>query len=344
MIPLWMFPLAITCGNTYVLKPSERVAGAVDHIVKLTQEIGLPKGVFNVVHGGFETTQQICKHEDIKAISFVGGNMAGEYIYKTAAEHGKRAQCNMGAKNHAIIMPDCDKEDALNNLVGAAFGASGQRCMALTTAVFVGETHKWIDEIAEKAKSLKLGDGKEAGIDLAPVAYAELKERIVKLIKTAPKEGAKIVLDGSDYVHPKYKNGNFVAPTIIDNVTPEMTCYKEEIFGPVLICVRVNTLQEGIDLINNNAWGNGCAIFTKSGSAARKFQNEIECGQIGINLPIPVPLPMFSFTGNKKSFYGDLNFYGKNGVRFFTQWKTVTARWKEDSEFSQLTTAFPTYK
>lgn len=296
------------------------------------------------MQGGFETTQAICKHPDIQAVSFVGGNMAGEYIYKTAAEHGKRAQCNMGAKNHAIIMPDCDKEDALNALTNAAFGASGQRCMALTTAVFVGESHQWINDLAAKAKSFKIGAGKDDGIDLAPVAYKDLKDRIVRIIKTAPGEGAKIVLDGSDFVHPQFPQGNFVAPTIIDNVTSSMTCYKEEIFGPVLICMRANTLQEAIELINKNAWGNGCAIFTRSGSAARKFQNEIECGQIGINLPIPVPLPMFSFTGNKKSFHGDLNFYGKNGVKFFTQWKTITARWKEDAEFTKLTTAFPTFK
>lgn len=344
MIPLWMFPLAITCGNTYVLKPSERVSGAAMHLAKLCQEINLPKGVFNIANGGFDTTKAICEHPDIKAISFVGGNGAGEYIYKVGSEHGKRVQCNMGAKNHAIIMPDADKEDALNALTNAAFGASGQRCMALTTAVFVGESHKWLSELVPKAKSFKIGAGNESGIDLAPVCYPELKARIVDLIKSASKEGANVILDGSDYVHPKYPQGNFVAPTIIDGVTKDMRCYKEEIFGPVLICLHVNTLQEAIDFINSNAWGNGTAIFTRSGSAARKFQNEIECGQIGINLPIPVPLPMFSFTGNKKSFYGDLNFYGKNGVKFFTQWKTVTARWKEEDEFTTLSTSFPTFK
>jgi malonate-semialdehyde dehydrogenase (acetylating)/methylmalonate-semialdehyde dehydrogenase len=187
MIPLWMFPLAITCGNTFVLKPSERVAGATDHLVRLTQEIGLPKGVFNVVQGGFETTQQICKHPDIRAISFVGGNNAGEYIYKEGAAHGKRMQCNMGAKNHGVIMPDADKEDALNALVNAAFGASGQRCMALTTAVFVGETSSWVKELIAKAQSFKIGAGNEEGIDLSPVSYKELKERIIKLVGTAEK-------------------------------------------------------------------------------------------------------------------------------------------------------------
>lgn len=235
----------------------------------------------------------------------------------------------MGAKNHAVIMPDADKEDALNAIVNATFGASGQRCMALTTAVFVGQTGEWIKDIATKGQSFKLGAGNEEGIDLSPVCYADLKKRILSLVATAEKEGAKVVLDGTKYVHPKYPQGNFIAPTIIDNVTPEMTCYKQEIFGPVLICLHVNNLQEGIDLINKNQYGNGCAIFTRSGSAAYKFQTEIECGQVGINVPIPVPLPMFSFTGNKKSMWGDLNFYGKSGMRFYTQWKTVTARWKE---------------
>jgi len=272
MIPLWMFPLAITCGNTFVLKPSERVPGAMEHMCKLLKEINLPKGVLNVVQGGFDTTSHIVHHKDIKAVSFVGGNRAGEYIYKVCGETGKRAQVNMGAKNHCVIMPDSDKEDALNAIVNAAFGASGQRCMALTTAVFVGDSKEWVHDIAKKAQSFKIGSGAEQGIDLAPVCYPELKERILSLIGTAEKEGARVVLDGSKYVHPKFGTGNFVAPTIIDNVTPDMTVYKEEIFGPVLICCHVNTLQEAIDFINTNDWGNGTSIFTKSGSAARKFQ------------------------------------------------------------------------
>ncbi len=217
MIPFWMFPFAITCGNTFVLKPSERVAGATDHIAKLVKEIGLPKGVFNVVQGGFDTTKQICEHPDIKAISFVGGNQAGEYIYTEGAKRGKRMQCNMGAKNHGIIMPDADKEDALNALVNAAFGASGQRCMALSTAVFVGETKEWVKDLIPKAQSFKIGAGNE-NVDLSPVCYKELKERIVKLVKSAYKDGANVVLDGTNYVNEKYPQGNFLAPTIIDNV------------------------------------------------------------------------------------------------------------------------------
>ena len=344
MIPLWMYPLAITCGNTFVLKPSEKVPGTVEYLCKLLDEIGLPKGVMNVVQGGFDTTAQMCQHPDIKALSFVGGNNAGEYVYKEGTANGKRVQSNMGAKNHALVMPDCDKEDTLNALTNATFGATGQRCMALSVAVFVGETKNWVDELVPRAKSFKIGRGDEEGIDISPVAYPELRDRIVRIVQGAEKQGARMVLDGSRYSHPQFPKGNFVAPTIIDNVTADMECYKEEIFGPVLVCVHVDTLQEGIDFINRNQWGNGCAIFTKSGSAARKFQNEIEVGQIGINIPIPVPIPMFSFTGSKKSFHGDLNFYGKNGVRFYTQLKTITSRWKEHEEFTKLSTAFPTFK
>ncbi len=227
MIPLWMFPLAITCGNTFLLKPSEKVPGAMEHMCKLIKEINLPKGVLNVVQGGFDTTSHIVHHKDIKSVSFVGGNRAGEYIYKVCGETGKRAQCNMGAKNHCVIMPDSDKEDALNAIVNAAFGASGQRCMALTTAVFVGDSKEWVHDISKKVQSFKIGAGKDQGIDLAPVCYPELKERILSLVSTAEKEGARVVLDGSKYVDPTNPQGNFVAPTIIDNVQPHMTVYKE---------------------------------------------------------------------------------------------------------------------
>lgn len=344
MIPLWMIPVALTAGNTFVLKPSEKVAGTAEHIAKLIDEIGIPKGVFNIANGGFETTTQICRHPDIKAISFVGGNNAGEYIYQEGAKHNKRMQCNMGAKNHGILMPDADKEDALNALANAAFGASGQRCMALSTVVCVGETKEWIKELVPKAQSFKIGRGDDPKIDLSPVCYKELKDRIVSISQSAAKEGANILLDGTNYVHPEFPKGNFVAPTIIDGVKPHMTCYKEEIFGPVLVVLHAETLQEAIDMVNANPWGNGCAIFTRSGSAAYKFQTEIQAGQVGINIPIPVPLPMFSFTGNKRSMSGDLNFYGKAGMQFYTQWKTITARWKEEQEYTKLSAAFPTYK
>lgn len=345
MIPLWMYPVGITCGNTYILKPSEKVAGASMILAQLLQDIKLPKGVVNFVHGAHDTVNNIVEHPSIRSISFVGGNQAGEYIYEKGSKNGKRVQSNMGAKNHGIILPDADKEEALNALVGAAFGASGQRCMALTTAVFVGESQNWIPELIEKAKKLKISIGTDEGVDLGPLCDAPLKERVLGLINDAEKEGANIPLDGRGFIHPQYPKGNFVGPTLLDNVKPHMRCYKEEIFGPVLCVVRLDTLNEAIEFINNNRWGNGCALFTRSGPNARKFQHEIAAGQIGINLPIPVPLPMFSFTGNKDSFRGDLNFYGKAGVMFYTQQKTITARWKEDhEEASKMSTAMPIMK
>jgi malonate-semialdehyde dehydrogenase (acetylating)/methylmalonate-semialdehyde dehydrogenase len=251
----------------------------------------------------------------------------------------------MGAKNHAIVLPDADKEDALNAIVGAAFGSSGQRCMALSVVVLVGDgPQSWVQDIVTKAKTFKVGPGHEAGIDVGPMISAEAKVRVEGLIEKGRKEGAKLVLDGRGVKVPNYPQGNFIGPTIFDEVQPTHSVYTEEIFGPVLICVHAQTLEEAITLINKNQWGNGTAIFTKSGSAARKFQYEIEAGQVGINVPIPVPLPMFSFTGNKLSIRGDLNFYGKGAVSFFTEWKTVTARWRDNPEAYKLTTAFPTMK
>lgn len=255
----------------------------------------------------------ICTHKDIKAVSFVGGNKAGEYIYKTASAHGKRAQVNMGAKNHAIVMPDADKEDTINALIGACFGSTGQRCMAISVAILVGDSQQWIPEIVEKTKKLTVGPGSQ-NVDIAPLNNKDALSRVNNLIDLGGKQGAKVLLDGRNYKVQGYDRGNFVGPTIIDGVKPGMSVYDEEIFGPVMIIVRSNTIQEAIDLINNNRYGNGVAIFTRNGNTARKFQHEIEAGQVGINLPIPVPLPMFSFTGNKDSFMGVSNFYGKGAV------------------------------
>jgi malonate-semialdehyde dehydrogenase (acetylating)/methylmalonate-semialdehyde dehydrogenase len=345
MIPLWMFPIAVACGNTYILKPSERVASTATRLVELAQEAGFPPGVINVVHGGKKAVDMILEDPHVRAISFVGSNHAGNYIYQKGCHHGKRVQSNMGAKNHAIVLPDADKNDAINGLVSSVFGASGQRCMAISVTILVGEAQKWIPEIVEKAKSFKVGPGHKIDTDLGPLNNPELKRRVEELITAGEKEGATLLLDGRGVKVPGFEQGNFVGPTIFDNVTDHHTVYKEEIFGPVMCIVRVNHLEEAINFINRNPWGNGTAIFTQSGSSARKFQNEIDAGQIGINVPIPVPLPMFSFTGNKDSFRGDLNFYGKAGMQFYTQWKTVTARWKEENaEGYKLTTAFPTMK
>lgn len=343
MIPLWMFPLSITCGNTYVLKPSEKVPGTSEILIDLLKQSGVPDGVVNVVQGGRDIVTQTCTHPDIRAVSFVGANQAGEYIYKTASAHGKRAQVNMGAKNHCIVMPDTDKEDCLNALTGACFGSTGQRCMAISVVVLVGDSQKWVPELVAKAKTLKVGPGHE-NPDITPLNNAEHLKKVNALIADGEKNG-KLLLDGRNPKIDGYPKGNWVGPTVIDHCDKGMACYDEEIFGPVMCIVRKDTLQEAIDFVNDNPWGNGASIFTKNGHSARKFQNEIHAGQVGINLPIPVPLPMFSFTGNKASMWGTSNFYGKGAIQFNTQWKTITARWKEESEEAQkLNTNFPTMK
>eukprot|EP00922_Rhytidocystis_sp_ex-Travisia-forbesii_P054815 GHVS01081205.1.p1 GENE.GHVS01081205.1~~GHVS01081205.1.p1 ORF type:complete len:602 (+),score=89.24 GHVS01081205.1:171-1808(+) len=345
MIPLWMFPMACAAGNTFIMKPSERVPMTTMKIMELVQKAELPPGVVNVVHGGKPTVDFLCTDENIKAISFVGSNRAGEYIFDQGTKHGKRVQANMGAKNHGVIMPDADKEDALNMICNAAFGAAGQRCMALSVAVMVGETKNWVQDIASRAKKFTVGAGYDAGTDVCPVISHEAKMKIIELTKKGVAEGAEMFLDGLDVKVEKYPKGSFVGPTILNRVTPNNIAYKEEIFGPVLCVVHVDSLDDAIELINKNQYGNGCAIFTRSGAAARKFQYEIDVGQVGINLPIPVPLPMFSFTGWGDSIRGDLHFYGKMGFQFFTKVKTITARWKDsDVPAASLSGSFPTLK
>jgi malonate-semialdehyde dehydrogenase (acetylating)/methylmalonate-semialdehyde dehydrogenase len=341
MIPLWMAPVAITCGNTYVMKPSERVPLTTMKLVELMREAGVPEGVVNVIHGGPDAVNFICDAPEIKAISFVGGNAAGKHIHARGTANGKRVQSNMGAKNHGVVMPDADKETVLNNLVGAAFGAAGQRCMALSTAVFVGDAENWISDLAEKAKKLKVGPGNDSTVDVGPVISPAAKARIEGLIESADKQGATLVLDGRSPEIAGFPNGNFVAPTIISDVKTSMDCYQQEIFGPALVILKADTLEEAIEIINANPYGNGTAIFTSSGAVARKFQHDVDCGQVGINIPIPVPLPHFSFTGSRGSFIGSTNFYGKSGMQFCTQVKTVTASWKHQSV---LRTSMPTSK
>jgi malonate-semialdehyde dehydrogenase (acetylating)/methylmalonate-semialdehyde dehydrogenase len=340
MIPLWMFPLAIACGNTFVLKPSERDPGAAIMLAELAQEAGFPAGVLNVIHGAHDAVNFICDAPEIKAISFVGSNTAGEYIHARGSKNGKRVQSNMAAKNHGVILPDANKDTTLNALIGAAFGASGQRCMALPVNVFVGEAQQWIPELVEKAKKLKISAGCVSGTDLGPMITPAARQRAIRLIEAGEKAGAKILLDGRGLKVADYPDGNFLGPTIIDHVTADMECYKEEIFGPVLSIVRVKTLEEAIAFVSANPYGNGTAIFTRSGSAARKYVHDVDVGQVGINLPIPVPLPMFSFTGSRGSFIGANHFYGKDGVKFYTQTKTVTANWSENDIPSAM--AFPT--
>ncbi|KAH8027190.1 hypothetical protein HPB51_003632 [Rhipicephalus microplus] len=342
MIPLWMFPLALVCGNTMVIKPSERDPGATMILMELLQQCGVPDGVVNVFHGTHEAVRFICDHPDIRAISFVGSDTAGKFIYERGSKNGKRVQCNMGAKNHGVIMPDANKEYTLNQLTGAAFGAAGQRCMALSTAVFVGEAKNWIPELVERAKKLNVNAGHVPGADLGPVISPEAKQRICDLVESGVKEGAKIILDGRNIKVPSFEKGNFVGPTILTDVKPSMRCYREEIFGPVLLTLNVDTMDEAISLINSNPYGNGTAIFTTNGATARRYTQEIDVGQVGVNVPIPVPLPMFSFTGSRGSFLGDNNFYGKAGVNFYTQLKTVTQLWRaQDSTHAKPATAMP---
>jgi malonate-semialdehyde dehydrogenase (acetylating) / methylmalonate-semialdehyde dehydrogenase len=276
----------------------------------------------------------LCTHPEVKAVSFVGSCHVGEHVYHLASTHGKRAQCMMGAKNHAVLMPDANKDQSLNALVGAGFGAAGQRCMATSVAVLVGKANEWVPDIVAKAKTLKVNVGTEKGADVGPVISKQARERIESMIALGIEQGAKLDLDGRGVKVPGYENGNFIGPTIFSGVKPDMTIYTHEIFGPVLVIVSVESLDEAIALINANPYGNGTGIFTQSGAVARKFQNEIDVGQVGINVPIPVPVPYFSFTGSRGSKLGDLGPYGKQVVQFYTQTKTVTSRWFEDGSVS----------
>ncbi|KAF9029268.1 methylmalonate-semialdehyde dehydrogenase [Hymenopellis radicata] len=342
MIPLWSIPMAAVTGNTLVLKPSERDPGAAMIIAELCQRAGLPPGVLNIVHGGVNTVNSICDHPAIKAISFVGGDRAGRHIYERGTRNGKRVQANLGAKNHAIVMPDANKNLALNSLIGAAFGAAGQRCMAISVALLIGEAQSWLPELVERAAKLKVSGGFEEGADLGPVISPAAKARIIDLISSAEGQG-KILLDGRNIKVAAYPEGNFVGPTIIEANT-SMMCYQAEIFGPVLVVVKADTLDDALDIINENRYGNGAAIFTQSGATARKFETEVNVGQIGINVPIPVPLPMFSWSGNKGSFLGDTHFYGKSGINFYTQNKTTTSLWKaEDAVGTRASVNMPTH-
>lgn len=331
MIPLWMFPMAIACGNSFVLKPSEQDPMVTMRLVELALQAGIPAGVLNVIHGGEKAVNAICDHADIKAVSFVGSTRVGTHVYNRATLAGKRVQCMMGAKNHAIVLPDANKEHTLNNLIGAAFGAAGQRCMALSVVVLVGAANEWIDEIVSKAKTLNVNAGTENGTDIGPVISCTARERVESLIAKGVEEGATLELDGRNPTVNGFEKGNFVGPTIFSSVTPAMSIYQQEIFGPVLCVVSAGTLDEAIAFINQNPNGNGTAIFTQSGAAARKFQEEIEVGQIGINVPIPVPVPLFSFSGSRGSKLGDLGPYGKQVILFYTQTKTITARWFDDN-------------
>ncbi|KAI5474154.1 hypothetical protein MNV49_004136 [Pseudohyphozyma bogoriensis] len=333
MIPLWSLPMAIATGNSLILKPSERDPGAAMIIAELAEKAGLPKGVLQVLHGTVPAVKFLCEEPRIKAITFVGSDAAGKYIYDTAGANGKRVQANLGAKNHCILMPDANKNFALNSVVGAAFGV-----------VTVGDAQDWVPELIERAKTLKVGNGFDPETEIGPVISPQAKARIEGLIESCEKQGGNIALDGRGVKVEGYPEGNFVGPTILEADTT-MDCYQQEIFGPVLTVVKARDLDHAIEIINTNRYGNGTAIFTQSGATARKFEKNVEAGQIGINVPIPVPLPMFAWSGNKGSILGGHSLYGKLGVEFWTQHKTTTTMWREEDAISKIaTTAMPTHR
>jgi malonate-semialdehyde dehydrogenase (acetylating)/methylmalonate-semialdehyde dehydrogenase len=329
MVPLWMFPMAIVCGNTFILKPSERDPSTALFIAELLHEAGLPAGVFNVVNGDKVAVDTLLEDKRVKAVSFVGSTPIAEYIYSKASANGKRCQALGGAKNHAIVMPDADMDNVVSQLLGAAFGSSGERCMALSVAVAVGKAagDALISKMAEAMKPLKVGECSDKTNDFGPVITKEHKEKVVGFIDSAESQGATIVVDGR---HPQvvgYEKGFFVGATLIDGVTKEMESYQQEIFGPVLQVVRVDTMEEAMTLINDHEYGNGTCIFTRDGEAARYFSDHIEVGMVGINVPLPVPVAYHSFGGWKRSLFGDLHAYGPDAVRFYTKRKTITQRW-----------------
>jgi malonate-semialdehyde dehydrogenase (acetylating)/methylmalonate-semialdehyde dehydrogenase len=325
MVPLWMFPVAIACGNTFILKPSEKVPSASLRMAELLKEAGLPDGVLNVVHGDKSAVDALLNHPGIAAISFVGSTPIAKYIYETAAKSGKRVQALGGAKNHAVVLPDADLEFAADALIGAAYGSAGERCMAISAVVAVGAAADPLVRLLEKkAKAIKVGPGDAEGVEMGPLVTGEHRAKVASFIEKGKKEGAKAVLDGSGAAP---KEGFFLGTTLFDHVKPEMEIYRNEIFGPVLAVLRVDTLEEAIALVNRNPYANGTAIFTESGGAARRFANEIQVGMVGINVPIPVPVAFYSFGGWKNSLFGDLHVHGIEGVKFYTRTKVITTRW-----------------
>ena len=337
MVPLWMFPVAIACGNTFILKPSEKVPSASLFLAELLKEAGLPDGVFNVVHGDKEAVDAILHHPEIKAVSFVGSTPVARYIYETCAENGKRVQALGGAKNHAVVLPDADMEFAADSLIGAAYGSAGERCMAVSAVVAVGDiAESLVTKLRAKAAALKVGPGDSENTEMGPLITRAHRDRVAKYIELGEKQGAKLVLDGRGLKIPGHESGFYLGPTLFDHVRPEMAIYRDEIFGPVLIVLRVGDFNEAIRLVNRNPHANGTAIFTRTGALARRFQHEIEVGMVGINIPIPVPMAYFSFGGWKNSLFGDLHVHGTEGIQFYTRSKVVTCRWPTQTEKPKL--------
>ncbi|MBV9591845.1 MAG: CoA-acylating methylmalonate-semialdehyde dehydrogenase, partial [Hyphomicrobiales bacterium] len=339
MIPLWKCAPALACGNAFILKPSERDPGVPLRLAELFLEAGLPAGVFNVVNGDKEAVDAILTDPDIRAVGFVGSTPIAEYVFKTATAHGKRAQCFGGAKNHMIVMPDADMDQAVDALIGAGCGSAGERCMAVSVAVPVGE--KTADVLMQKlmprVESLKIGPSTDPSADFGPLVTKEALQRVKNYVEIGVKEGAKLVVDGRGFKMQGYENGYYMGGCLFDHVTKDMRIYKEEIFGPVLSVVRAKDYNEGLALASDHEYGNGVAIFTRDGDAARDFATKVDVGMVGVNVPIPVPLAYYTFGGWKRSAFGDLNQHGPDAFRFYTKTKTVTSRWptgvKEGAEF-----------
>ena len=343
MVPMWMFPIAIACGNTFILKPSEKVPSCSLRMAELFKEAGLPDGVFNVVTGDKEAVDALLVHPDVRAVSFVGSTPIAKYIYETAAHHGKRVQALGGAKNHAVVLPDADMDFTADAIMGAAYGSAGERCMAISVVVAVGDcADAIVAKLKSRAEKLVVGAGNQKGVDMGPVISSAHRDKIIGLINSGVAQGAKLVTDGSGIKVSGHEGGYFVGATLFDHVTTDMKIYQEEIFGPVLCVVRVVTLDDAIKLINGNQYANGTAIFTGSGGAARRFQNEIEVGMVGINVPIPVPMAFFSFGGWKSSLFGDLHMHGMEGIYFYTRTKAITTRWPEAADKKVSSLVMPT--
>jgi len=328
MVPLWMFPVAIACGNTFVLKPSEKVPSASMRMAELAKEAGLPDGVLNVVHGDKEAVDAMLGHPGIAAVSFVGSTPVARHIYETCARNGKRVQALGGAKNHAVVLPDADLEFAAEALAGAGYGSAGERCMAVSAVVAVGAAADPLVALLKKrAEAIVVGPGDKEGVDMGPLVTAQHRDKVAGYIDAGVKEGAALVVDGRGTKVAGYEDGYYLGTTLFDHVTPGMKIYRDEIFGPVLVVLRTPTLEDAIALVNRNPYANGVAIFTESGGAARRFENEVEVGMVGVNVPIPVPVAFYSFGGWKSSLFGDLHVHGIEGVKFYTRTKAVTTRW-----------------
>ncbi len=328
MVPMWMFPLAIACGNTFILKPSEKDPSCPMRLAELLHEAGLPDGVFNVVNGDKEVVDAILTNNDIKAVSFVGSTPIAKYIYENAAKNEKRVQALGGAKNHLVVMPDCDLEGAVNGLMGAAYGSAGERCMAQSVAVAVGDIgDELVSRLVKKAEALKIGPGMDKSSEMGPLVTKQHLEKVKGYVDLGVEEGAKLVLDGRDLKLQGYENGFYIGGCLFDHVTTDMRIYKEEIFGPVLSVVRVKTFEEATKMINEHEYGNGVSIYTRDGDAGRTFASKIQVGMVGINVPIPVPMAFHSFGGWKRSLFGDSGMHGMEGIKFYTKLKTITSRW-----------------